>query len=168
MTTRRMPNRTLSLVLALGGVVASLMLYAARPSPTPTVAHAALAIGASRAPAPVVPAAAKDPALTPLLAARSPELARLDARRELYESVDALLQASEFAQARRLLDDDQARFGDDDAPPWRDLGQSYRLIADCLEHPTAQLRSRAQAFVLVSEAQRLEPRILSACRLPPR
>lgn len=162
-----MPNRTLSLALALGGVAVSALLYAARPSPTPTMGHAALA-SASEARALGVPATEKDPAPTPLLAARSPELARLDARRELYESVDALLQASEFAQARRLLDDDQARFGDDDAPPWRDLEQSYRLIADCLEHPTAQLRSRAQAFVLVSEAQRLEPRILSACRLPPR
>jgi hypothetical protein len=99
----------------------------------------------------------------PINAATSPEVARLDARRQLYESVDALVQASEFEKARKLLDEDQDRYGDDLAPEWRDLEQSYRLIADCLEHPTPKLRVRAQAFVLVSQASSLKPRILAAC-----
>lgn len=93
----------------------------------------------------------------------SPEVARLDARRQLYESVDALVQASEFEKARRLLDEDQERYGDDLAPEWRDLEQSYRLIADCLERPTPKLRVRAEAFALVSQALSLRPRILAAC-----
>jgi len=93
----------------------------------------------------------------------APEVARLDARRQLYESVDALVQASEFEKARKLLDEDQDLYGDDLAPQWRDLEQSYRLIAECLERPTPQLRVRAEAFVLVSEALSLKPRILSAC-----
>lgn len=93
----------------------------------------------------------------------SPEVARLDARRQLYESVDALVQASEFEKARRLLDEDQDRYGDDLAPEWRDLEQSYRLMADCLERPTPKLRVRAEAFVLVSQALSLKPRILAAC-----
>jgi len=97
------------------------------------------------------------------VAATSPEVARLDARRQLYESVDALVQASEFEKARKLLDEDQERYGDDLAPEWRDLEQSYRLIADCLEHPTTKLRVRAEAFVLVSQAVSLRPRITAAC-----
>jgi hypothetical protein len=95
--------------------------------------------------------------------ARSPEAERLEARRQLYESVDALVQASEFEQARKLLDEDQARFGDDLAPPWHDLEQSYRMIADCLERPTPQLRVRARAFAQVSEAVSLKQQILKAC-----
>jgi hypothetical protein len=102
-------------------------------------------------------------AAAPIAAAASPEVARLDARRQLYESVDALVQASEFEKARKLLDEDQDRYGDDLAPEWRDLEQSYRLIADCLERPTPNLRVRAQAFVLVSHALSLKPRILAAC-----
>jgi hypothetical protein len=99
----------------------------------------------------------------PIAAPTSPEVARLDARRELYESVDALVQASEFEKARKLLDEDQDRYGDDLAPEWRDLEQSYRLIADCLERPTPKLRVRAQAFALVSQASSLKPRIAAAC-----
>jgi hypothetical protein len=95
--------------------------------------------------------------------ATSPEVARLDARRQLYESVDALVQGSEFEKARKLLDEDQDRYGDDLAPEWRDLEQSYRLMADCLEHPTPTLRVRAQSFALVSQALSLKPRILAAC-----
>jgi hypothetical protein len=97
------------------------------------------------------------------VAATSPEVARLEARRQLYESVDAFVQASEFEKARKLLDEDQERYGDDLAPEWRDLEQSYRLIADCLEHPTPKLRVRAEAFVLVSQALSLRPRIMAAC-----
>jgi len=107
--------------------------------------------------APVVPSAATaDSAL-------SPEADRLEARRQLYESVDAFVQASEFEKARQLLDEDQARYGDDLAPPWHDLEQSYRMIADCLERPTPQLRVRARAFAQVSEAVSLKQRILKAC-----
>lgn len=106
------------------------------------------------------------PQITPSAASvvsASPEVARLDARRQLYESVDALVQASEFEKARKLLDEDQDRYGDDLAPEWRDLEQSYRLMADCLERPTPKLRVRAEAFVLVSQALSLKPRILAAC-----
>jgi hypothetical protein len=92
-----------------------------------------------------------------------PEADRLEARRQLYESVDAFVQASEFEKARQLLDEDQARYGDDLAPPWHDLEQSYRMIADCLERPTPQLRVRARAFAQVSEAVSLKQRILKAC-----
>lgn len=109
---------------------------------------------------------ASAPLATPSVAAMvsaSPEVARLDARRQLYESVDALVQASEFEKARKLLDEDQDQYGDDLAPEWRDLEQSYRLMADCLERPTPKLRVRAQAFVLVSQALSLKPRILAAC-----
>lgn len=156
----RMVNRTLLIVFALGGVAASAMLFRERGSTRPAVA--ATAAGTAS----VLPVAAASASSSAATVPSSPELERLASRRELYESVDALVQASEFEKARRLLDDDHARFGDDLAPQWRDLEQSYRIIADCLEHPTAQLRSRAQAFVVVSEAQGLKPRIRSACVLP--
>jgi hypothetical protein len=131
-------------------------LTAAEPEPTP----------AATVPVPRPPSSHASEALAgaaPTMAATSPEVARLDARRQLYESVDALVQASEFEKARQLLDEDQDRYGDDLAPEWRDLEQSYRLIADCLERPTPRLRMRAQAFVLVSQALSLKPRILAAC-----
>lgn len=154
-------NRTL-LVACLGlGVVASLgvvygRLTEAAPAPTPaTDAHAPVV---SSPPAPLEVAA-----MTQVVSA-SPEVARLDARRQLYESVDALVQASEFEKARKLLDEDEERYGDDLAPEWRDLEQSYRLIADCLEHPTPQLLVRAESFVLVSQAVSLRPRIMAACK----
>lgn len=94
----------------------------------------------------------------------SPELERLQARRVLYETVDALIEAADFARARQLLDDDQARYGDDLAPPWRDLEQGYRLIADCLERPLdPKPRRRAGAFVQISEPSGLVPKIRVAC-----
>ena len=130
--------------------------------------YSGLTVAAPAAPATVpmltpLRASAVSAAAAPIAAATSPEVARLDARRQLYESVDALVQASEFEKARKLLDEDQDRYGDDLAPEWRDLEQSYRLIADCLERPTPNLRVRAQAFVLVSQALSLKPRILAAC-----
>jgi hypothetical protein len=154
-----MMKRALLVVLAVGSLAAGVFLYRAR------IQEEAL-IPAGHEPS--VPPALSVAGTAQLVPARASDLDRLDARRELYESVDSLVQASEFEKARRLLDEDQARFGDDLAPQWRDLEQSYRLIADCLEHPTAQLRSRAQAFVVVSEAHGLKPRLLSACQLSAR
>jgi hypothetical protein len=75
-----------------------------------------------------------------------------------------LLQTSNFERARKLLDEDQARYGEDLTPPWRDLEQSYRLIADCLERPhDAKPRTRARAFIQVSEAATLVPKLRAAC-----
>jgi hypothetical protein len=111
------------------------------------------------APSPIRSSGAAEPATPP-----SPELERLQARRVLYETVDALIEAADFARARQLLDDDQARYGDDLAPPWRDLEQGYRLIADCLERPLdPKPRMRAGAFVQISEPSGLVPRIRVAC-----
>ncbi len=88
---------------------------------------------------------------------------RLNARRQLYETVDALVQASEFEKARQMLDEDQQRYGDDLAPEWREIEQSYRLIADCLERPSPKLRARALAFAQVSRAESYKSRIRAAC-----
>ena len=150
-------------VIALGALATLGALYSkltvAAPGPEPAAIAAAMPV---RAPLPL-PASRAATTAAPIVAATSPEVARLDARRQLYESVDALVQASEFEKARKLLDEDQDRYGDDLAPEWRDLEQSYRLMADCLEHPTAKQRVRAEAFVLVSQALSLKPRILAAC-----
>ena len=81
----------------------------------------------------------------------------------LYETVDALIQAAEFERARRLLDEEQERHGDDVASEWHDLEQGYRLIADCLERPSPKLRARAESFLLVSEAAGLGPKLRAAC-----
>jgi hypothetical protein len=157
-------NRTLFVTCMALGVAAGLgvvygRLTEAAPAPPLAVARSV------PLPLPPQPAAVPplDNAVTQVVSA-SPEVARLDARRQLYESVDALVQASEFERARKLLDEDQERYGDDLAPEWRDLEQSYRLIADCLEHPTPKMRVRAEAFVLVSQALSLKPRILAACK----
>ena len=145
-----------AVALSALGVLATLgSLYAKRTEAAPVSPVAAVSAAAPTSVGVAEPA--------PIAAAVSPEVARLDARRQLYESVDALVQASEFEKARKLLDEDQDRYGDDLAPEWRDLEQSYRLIADCLEHSTPKLRVRAQAFVLVSQALSLKPRILAAC-----
>ncbi len=156
---------------ALAAVALMGALYSKLTEAAPAVAVApALSVTSGAAqPATVQPAAAPSatavaPTLAPAVdASVVPESARLDARRQLYESVDALVQASEFEKARKLLDEDQDRYGDDLAPQWRDLEQSYRLIADCLEHPTQKLRVRAEAFLRVTEAASLKPRILAAC-----
>jgi hypothetical protein len=151
-----MSNRTLIVTAALGLVAFGGALYGKLGT-----TNASPQLAATTAPSVALVAAPAVLAAPPR--SEDPDAARLAARRELYESVDAFLQASELEKARKLLDEDQARYGDDLAPQWRDLGQSYRLIADCLEKPTAQLRSRAQAFMLVSEAQSLKPRVLEAC-----
>ena len=143
----------LSAVASLGAVYSKLTEAAPAAAATPSMPVAAPAVAPT--------ASAVTP--VPIAAAASPETARLDARRQLYESVDALVQASEFEKARELLDEDQDRYGDDLLPQWRDLEQSYRLIADCLEHPTQKLRVRAEAFLLVTEAASLKPRISAAC-----
>jgi hypothetical protein len=148
--------------LALSGVALMGALYskltvaapAARPSftkPHVVLASSSAAVVATPTPAP----------------SGNPESERLEARRVLYETVDAFVQAGEFEKARRLLDDDQARHGDDLAPEWRDLEQSYRLIADCLERPNPRQRARAQAFAQVSQAVALKSRLLTACAARP-
>ena len=136
---------------------------------TKLTAAAPAATVASVAPAPAAPplvfsassASATGPA--PPAVTLSPETARLEQRRVLYETVDALLQASEFERARKLLDEEQQRHGDDAAQPWRDLEQGYRLIADCLEHPSSKHRARGEAFLLVNEAVALGPKLRAAC-----
>ncbi len=133
---------------------------------------------AEAAPAPLssAPASASVPAAATSVAsvlrapsaANSPEQERLEQRRVLYETVDSLVHAADFERARTLLDEDQARYGEDSAPEWRDLETSYRLIADCLERPQrATPRLRAQAFVKVTEARSLVPKVLAACGSAP-
>lgn len=161
-----------SLWLTVVGLVALLAFGAlygrfteAAPAARPAAPSAEPVVTApSVAPAPSVASSRAEPQPS---SGKSPEAERLEARRQLYESVDALLQASELEKARHLLDEDQARYGDDLAPPWHDLEQSYRLIADCLEHPDPRLRVRARAFAQVSEAASLRPRILEACGATP-
>lgn len=157
-----------SLLLTTCGLVAMVGFVAVYGRFTEAAPVASATVAAPSVTALVAVAAAKSEAsAAPVASAMSPEAERLEARRQLYETVDALVQASEFEKARRLLDEDQARYGDDLAPPWHDLEQSYRLIADCLEHPSAKLRTRARAFALVSEAVSVRPRILQACRVAP-
>lgn len=154
-----MPNRTLVVTSLLGLVVfGAAALYGKLGANHAQPADAVMAATQSSALAVPIPVSASAAAPT-----ESPEGTRWSERRKLYESVDALLRASELEKARALLDEDQARYGDDLAPEWRDLEQSYRLIADCLEKPTAQLRSRAQAFTMVSQARSLKPWVLEAC-----
>ena len=98
----------------------------------------------------------------------SADRARLDVRRQLYELVDALVQAGEFERARTLLDEDVERYGDEFAPEWHDLAQSYRLMADCLEHPSTAVRERAESFARVSRAIGLKSLVLSDCSRMPR
>jgi hypothetical protein len=93
--------------------------------------------------------------------AGGPRTTRVEERRRLYEAVDALLQASEFERARQLLDEEQERA--DEVGAERDLAQAYRLIADCLERPNPLHRARGQAFLLVSEATTLNPKLRAAC-----
>jgi hypothetical protein len=160
-----MLNRTIVVTLGLVGIATSALWHASRAARS-TPATAPMAAHSADRPAPARPPAASPDVTT--LAAIAPEVQLLSARRELYESVDALVQASQFEQARQLLDSAQSRFSDDSSPEWRDVEQSYRIIADCLERPNARLRARAGAFVQVSEARGLAPRIRSACRLAER
>jgi hypothetical protein len=83
----------------------------------------------------------------------------------LYETVDGLLQVGELERARRLLDDDRERYGDD-SKAWFDLAQGYRLLADCLEHSDGRLRGTAEAFLRTNEAPALHPRLRLACFAP--
>jgi hypothetical protein len=153
-------NRSLVAVVAVVAVSGALglggALYA-RFSAAPAAASAA-------APRHGAPPLARSRAAATSATPASPELDPLGARRVLYETVDELLRVSDFARARQLLDEDQARYGDDPAPPWPDLAQGYRLIADCLERPSdPKPRVLAQAFVGVSEASALVPKIRAAC-----
>lgn len=133
------------------------------------IAAPADVLGASSAAVSVAASAAKPSAQSPKVGASatlvlaSPETTRLEQRRVLYETVDALLQASEFERARRLLDEDQERHGDELAPEWRDLTQGYRLMADCMETPSAKHRARGEAFALVNEAASLNAKLRAAC-----
>lgn len=143
-----------------------------------SVLLAVMALGAAYArfssasavpPASAWPEAPSPPALSAIApsqagSSKSPEQDRLEQRRVLYETVDSLVHAADFERARKLLDEDQARYGEDSAPEWRDLETSYRLIADCLEWPqSAKPRLRARAFVRVTEARALLPKVLAAC-----
>jgi hypothetical protein len=150
--------------VALGAVASLGLAYAKLTSAAPASGFSSPDSAAAPAvaePSPVqrtTPAAADAAALAP-----SAETARLEERRVLYETVDALLQASEFARARKLLDDEQARAGTDVAPEWRELEQGYRLLADCLERPGTKPRARAEAFLLVSEAHAVSDKLRGAC-----
>ena len=142
-------------VVALGAAYArfsSASAELAAPAPLPSALVSAASVVSA-------PSASRVPT-----AAKSPEQERLEQRRVLYETVDSLVHAADFERARKLLDEDQARYGEDSAPEWRDLETSYRLIADCLERPhSAKPRLRARAFVHVTEARALVPKVLAAC-----
>lgn len=157
-------NRSLLLTgLGLSALLAFGAFYGRLTEAAPATAAGVASAVSAVSPPSIAAAPLAVPSSPTADSALSPEADRLEARRQLYESVDALVQASEFEKARKLLDDDQARYGDDLAPPWHDLEQSYRIIADCLERPTPQLRVRARAFAQVSEAASLKQRILKAC-----
>lgn len=143
-----------ALVLAAVAVVGAASTLRARALTAPT---------ALASPAGVAPRPGGSFRFTASAAALGPEAQRLEVRRQLYESVDAFVEAGEFERARQLLDYDAEIYGAEVAPEWRDLGQSYRLIADCLEHPSAQLRTHAASFVTASHAVSLASRVLSAC-----
>ena len=83
----------------------------------------------------------------------------------LYETVDGLLQVGEFGRARRLLDDDQRRYGGG-SKTWFELAQGYRLLADCLEHSDTHFRGTAEAFLRSNEAPALHHRLRAACFEP--
>jgi hypothetical protein len=137
-------------VVALGAAYARFSSASAEPAPEARAAVAATSITS---------------AFSSPSSSKSPEHERLEQRRVLYETVDSLVHAADFERARKLLDEDQARYGEDSAPEWRDLETSYRLIADCLEQPhSAKPRLRAQAFVQVTEARVLVPKVLAACQ----
>jgi hypothetical protein len=148
----------LGAVANLGLVYAKLTAAAPATPLSPASSAAALAVAESSPKKRATPVVADAAALAP-----SAETTRLEERRVLYETVDALLQASDFARARKLLDDEQARAGPDVAPEWRDLEQGYRLLADCLERPGAKPRARAEAFLLVSEAHAISDKLRASC-----
>ena len=52
------------------------------------------------------------------------------------------LEAKDFARARHLIDEHRRDYGDENA----DLDEGMSLLADCMEHPTAETRARAQRF----------------------
>lgn len=145
--------------LGLSAVLGSAALYSRFTATTPVAPAVSLAVRKPSAPT------SRPSAPPPVASAElGSELQRLRARRVLYETVAALLETSEFDRARQLLDEDQARYGQDLTPPWRDLEQAYRLIADCLERPRdAKARIRARAFIAVSEAGALVPKLRAAC-----
>ena len=157
-------NRSLLVALALVATAVGAAFYGRLTGAAPVSIASGSVVSARDALGSAVPAPTVQAFVSPSPAPRSPELERLEARRQLYESVDALVQAGELEKSRALLDEDQARYGDDLAPEWHDLEQSYRLIADCLERPTPALRVRAEAFVVVSQAVSLRQRVLEACK----
>jgi hypothetical protein len=153
-------NRTLFVASSVLFAVVALAAAYTRFSAAADVPDASAPYPAASPAAPSTIRAARAPS-----AAKSPEQERLEQRRVLYETVDALVHAADFERARQLLDEDQARHGQDSAPEWRDLETSYRLIADCLEQPgNTKPRLRARAFVNVTEARALVPKVLAACR----
>jgi len=99
-----------------------------------------------------------------LRASTSPESARLEERRILYETVDSLLQAAEFSRARALLDQDADRYGADSASDWRDLELGYRAVADCLQHPSPKNRARGESLLLVTRGSSMTSKIREACK----
>jgi hypothetical protein len=152
-------NRSLLVASSMLLAVLALSVAYARFSSASGVPPASASSEAASQPAPSARRIPRAPS-----AAKSPEQERLEQRRVLYETVDALVHAADFQRARLLLDEDQARHGQDSAPEWRDLETSYRLIADCLEQPrNTNARLRARAFVNVTEARVLVPKVLAAC-----
>lgn len=159
-------NRVNLSLVAVASLAAGGFLFAIGGLMSGKTPASSLAPALVRSPGELPPAQPARATLPPAGASGALPAAPVDARQQLYDSVDALLKASEFEAARRLLDEEPARFDEDSAPRWRDMEQSYRLLVDCLERPSAKLRARAEAFLLVSEASRLKPRISAACSAP--
>ncbi len=147
------------MVIAAGG--ATLWLSRGEEPGAPEQAEG----GEPGAPATRVNASAARAAFPTAPPGKSPEQERLEQRRWLYEMVDSLLVNREIERARKYLDEGLARYGEDAAPEWRDLDAGYRLIADCLEQPdVTKHKVRASAFIGVTEAPSLIPKIRAACR----
>lgn len=159
-----MVNRSLLVACVISGLALVVGVFSLH-EPRPALEPAASAVHSQAIPAPaVVPPSRASGGTSVPASTKSSEQERLEQRRWHYEMVDSLLIGNEIERARQYLDEGAARYGEDSAAEWRDLDSGYRLIADCLEQPNdAKHRVRARAFVGVTEAPGLVPKIQAAC-----
>ena len=108
------------------------------------------------------PRATRPSAASPI---RSPRRAqRLAEQNSLFLALEAALKARDVVGARRLLREHAERFPDIEGGA--EDREGFEAIADCLEHPGAESRARAERFIAEHRASSLRRKVRHACLGP--
>jgi hypothetical protein len=85
----------------------------------------------------------------------------MEQQHQLFDQVEAAIEARDFDRARALLREHQSGFAPREA--WTDVREGWLAIADCLQRPGAESTAQGRRFVEQERGSALRRRVRRAC-----